>query len=390
MKNKKLTLLLLSFFLSISFLVPTTSRAYDSTWSNVGKSIAAAGAAALLGIGGIVAFTSWAFCESDVQLLERANSEYNHSYAKYHDMVYWFEQTYHLHHITASERARVMHDLSESVLYEIGTKIWYLNEKEHTYRSRLRSSIDQLVSCRKKLCKRIYKLESNYDMNARSSSRSSRLRRSSHSSFSSSLLEQMRSIVRMIESFLPHLRLFSDYLEHHRSYFALYEADGTVRNGYQTELNIIDQYRYDSYQLALELKRCVMSKQYGAYPYIKYVYDIERNIRNVKSCMRRLAYNYSERLDWARQLVDSLAYVKGVIASDPLYAQELRDQERERLEREHIAAMNERTRAEREKTRAMREHNYLLEREISRKEREYFDVSGGCDTEISAQVTINL
>lgn len=380
MKNKKLTLLLLSFFLSISFLVPTTSRAYDSTWSNVGKSIAAAGAT-LLGIGGIVTLASWAFCESDVQLLERANSEYSHAYAKYHDMVYWFEQTYHLHHITASERVRVMHDLSESVLYEIGTKIWYLNEKEHTYRSRLRSSIDQLVSCRKKLCKQIYKLESNYDMN---------VRRSSHSSCSSSLLEQMRSIVRAIESFLPHLRLFSDYLEHHRSYFALYEADGIVRNDYQTELNIIDQYRYDSYRLALELKRCVMSKQYGAYPYIKYVYDIERNIRNVKSCMRRLAYNYPERLDWARQLVDSLAYVKGIIASDPLYAQELRDQERERLEREHIAAMNERTRAEREKARAMREHNYLLEREISRKEREYFDVSGGYDTEISAQVTINL
>lgn len=317
MKNKIWISFVLSFFLSLSFMTPVQLHADYSRWLPVGQVITAAGAA-LLGVGGVITFADWLLNETDLQLIERANSKYNNTYRRYHDMVYWFEQTYQLSHITSQERARVMNDVSEAVLYEIGTKMWSMNEKEYNYRSQLRSSLNQLTSYYRKVCRRIRELEGrSYDFEVRR------------------VLEQLRGTMRTIESFLPHLGLFSDYLEHHRSYFALYECDGTVRNRYKRELNIIEQYRHDTYRLADELRRFVLNKQYGVYPNVRYVNKLEQYIRKLNLSIRRVSYNYADRVGWARQLADSLCYIRGIITSGSAYKQELYNQGRGCVECEY-------------------------------------------------------
>ncbi len=317
MKNKTRISFVLSFVLFLSFITPAQLHADCSKWSSVGQVIAAAGAA-LLGVGGVITFADWLLNETDLQLIDRANSKYNNAYRRYHDMVYWFEQTYHLSDITSHERARVMNDLSEAVLYEIGTKMWSMNEKEYSYRSQLRSSLNQLTSYRRKVLRRIRELESgSYDFEVRR------------------LIEQLRGAMRTIESFLPHLGLFSDYLERHSSYFALYECDGTVRNRYAHELNIIEQYRHDTYRLADELRRFVLNKQYGVYPNVRYVNKLDRYVLELKSWFRRVSYNYVDRIGWARQLVDSLCYIKGIITSGAAYKRELYNQGRGCVECEY-------------------------------------------------------
>ncbi len=310
MKNKKQTLCVLSFFLSLSFMMPVQSYSDYSRWSLVETGIVAG--AALLGVSCFIKAACLLFNETDLQLIDRANSKYNNAYRCYHDTVYWFEQTYNLSHITSHERARVVNDVSESVLYEIGTKIWNMNEKEYSYRSQLRSSFNQLTSYRRKILRRIRELESgSYDFEVRR------------------VIEQLRSTTSIIESFLPHIGLFSDYLEHHRSYFALYECDGTVRNRYTHELNIIEQCRHDTYRLADELRRFVFNKQYGVYPNVRYVNKLDRYVRELNSCIRCVSYNYVDRIGWARQLVDSLCYIKGIITSGAAYKRELYNQGRE-------------------------------------------------------------
>ncbi len=365
MKNNKRTVLLLSFFLPFSLLVPSGISA-EGFWHDAGKGCLAAGAA-IVGIGGLITAANWLFSESDRDLYERAHRQYTDAYNCYGDTVNWFAQTFHFTQVTASVRDRVLHDCSEPVLYEIATKLWTHNEREYNYRSNLRYSLDQLQSCYNKLLTRIRAIQdSEYDYEV------------------AQVLGQMRTLVRTIESSLPNLRLFSDYLENHRSYFALYESDGKIRNYYQTECNIINQYRHDTYRLVQELMRCALSKQTGSYRLVSYVRELESYLSDVKSRVRRLAYNYASRIALARELIDILAYIKGVIVADPTYTQELRDYEHASIERAHIAAIRERARAERAKADALCDQNHLrriesIER-IFRPER-----VDGC-----ARVTINM
>ncbi len=51
-------------------------------------------------------------------------------------------------------------------------------------------------------------------------------------------------------------------------------------------------------------------------------------MRELNSCIRRVSYNYADRIGWARQLADSLRYINGIITSGAAYKRELYNQGR--------------------------------------------------------------
>ena len=156
---KKLKFIALgSYFVCIMFSTPSTIHS-DVSWPDVGNGAVVAGAA-LIGIGGLVTLADWVFGETDEQLFERADKLYHSIYAQYHAITDWFEQSCHVHSINLQEYDRVIRNFSEQLLYDVATKIWYLNEYEAPYRSNLRAIIQQLRVYQEKLNKQIRKIRS--------------------------------------------------------------------------------------------------------------------------------------------------------------------------------------------------------------------------------------
>jgi len=348
---KKLKFITLgSYILCIILSAPLPIYA-DVSWSNISKGAVAAGAA-LIGIGGLVTLTDWALSETDEQLFEKADRLYRHAYVEYYPTTNWFEQSCHLHSINPQECNRVIRNLSEQLLNNVAKKIWYINESETTYRSNLRTTIKQLRSFQEKLSKRIYKIQSQYHVNAETNR------------------YDMELLKRSIQNMLPHLVFFSDYLEHHRSYFSLYEYEGILYGKYQQEFKFLTNHAYDRYILAQELKYIITKKQNGSYPYINYAKQLNRHLNEIKNRKACLAYNYVARINPVQQIIDSLEYIQGIVVADPLYRQELYAQEQEKLKREHIAVMQKQARLEQNKVDLLAEQNHILKQQLALKEQE--------------------
>lgn len=337
------------YILCTIFNTPSSLRA-DVSWSDVGKGAAVAGTA-LMSFGGLVTLADWLF-GTDKQLFEKADRLYRHAYTQYYPITNWFEQSCHLHSINPQKCNRVIRNCSEQLLDNVAKKIWYINESETTYRSNLRTTIKKLQSFQEKLRKQIHKIQSQNHVNAETDR------------YDMELLE------RSIQNMLPHLTFFSAYLEHHHTYFALYEYETTLYNKYQQEFRLLTSHGYDRYILAQELKYIITKKQKGSYPYINYEKQLDRHLNEIKHRKACLAYNYVAKINQVQQSIDSLEYIQGIVVTNPLYRQELYRQERERLEREHITIIQKQAQLEQNKVDLLAEQNHILQQQLVLKEQE--------------------
>jgi len=368
---KKLKSIIVGLHIVCIMLNTPSTICTDVSWENVGKGTAAAGVA-LIGIGGLVTLVDWIFGETDKQLFEKADRLYHSRHAQYHAITNWFEQSCHVHIINPQEYDRVIRNFSEQLLYDVATKIWYLNEYEVPYRSNLRTTIQQLQTYQEKLNKRILKMRDQDYTNTHADR----------------LLYDMELLKQSIQNKLVHLVFFSDYLEHHSSYFALYECEGIIGDEYQKEFELLTNHTYNRYMLAQKFKYIIANKQKNSYPYITYIKQLNRQINKIKNCKSHLAYNYVDRISWAQKVIDSLEYIQGIVTTDPLYQQELRAQERKRLERECIAVIQKQTLIEKDKANLLKKHNQLLGRELALKEQELREKYGDQSPNIHVHVTI--
>ncbi len=323
----------------------------DVSWSDVGKGAAVA-SAALISFGGLVTLTDWIFGETDKQLFEKADRLYRHAHAQYYATTNWFEKSCHVHIITPQKYDGIIKNFSEQLLDNVAKKIWHTNESETTYRSNLRTTIKQLHSFQEKLSKQIRKIQSQDHVNTGTDR------------YDMELLEHS------IQKMLPHLTFFSDYLEHHHTYFALYEYETTLHNKYQQEFRLLISHGYNRYILAQELKYIITKKQKGSYPYINYTKQLDRHLNKIKNRKACLTYNYVARINQVQQIIDSLEYIQGIVVTDPLYRQELYTQEREKLEHEHIAVIQKQARLEQKKVDLLAEQNHILKQQLILKEQE--------------------
>jgi len=360
------------YIVCIVLSIPSTINT-DISWSNVGNGTAAAGAA-LIGISGLITLADWMFSETDEQLFEKADKLCHRFHAQYHAITTWFEQSCHVQVINSQEYDRVIRNFSEQLLYDVATKIWYLNEYEAPYRSNLRTTIQQLHICQEKLNKRIRKIRDQDHTNTHVSR----------------LLYDMESLEQFIQNRLVHFAFFSDYLEHHSSYFTLYECEGIIGDDYRKEFELLTNHTYSRSTLAQELKYVITKKEKGPYPYITYVKQLNRQLNKIRNCKSHLAYNYVDRISRAQQVVDSLEYIQKIVVTDSLYQQELRVQEREKLEHERMVLTQQQRLAEKDRANLLEKQNQLLERELELKKEELREKYGDKSPHIHAYVTVKL
>ena len=370
---KKLKSIILSAYIVCVILNTPSTICTDVSWSNVGSGVATAGVA-LVGIGGLVTLADWMFGETDERLFEKTDKLYHSTHAQYHAITDWFEQLCHVYTINPQEYDRVIRNFSEQLLYDVATKIWCSNEYEAPYRSKLRATVQQLRAYQAKLNKRICKIRDQNYVNTHADR----------------LLHDMESLEQSIQNKLVHFVFFSDYLEHHSSYFTLYECEGIINDEYQEEFELLTNHTYSRYTFAQELKYVITKKQKDFYPYITYIKQLNRQLNKIKNCKSHLAYNYVDRISWAQKVIDSLEYIRGIAVTDPLYQQELRAQEREKLERERISVVQQQTLIEKNKANLLEKQNQLLERELALKEEELREKYGDQSPNIHAHVTIQL
>jgi hypothetical protein len=299
--------------------------------------------AAVIGAVGAVALVDWCFSETDDQLIVRVDCECRTITNTYTDTMNYFGTISGMsNYISASHKP--YHIISESVLYELATRVWNSGSHVSSYRSDLCSSKEQLRSSVQKLRNRMQALEGKH----RNYGDEHRVR-------------TMRTLLNNAEELYSHIAFFAECLEHHKTYFNLYDTVGTLRNSYAQYLALDDSGVYSDV-IAYNLKNAIICSVGGRYPFRVFVNTIESDIAQLRSHIRSLAYDYQSGRRYANFTLDQLVWMKNAVMTDSRYAQELYDWEQARLQRLQLEALEAQARAERDRVNALYEHNRILER----------------------------
>jgi hypothetical protein len=304
--------------------------------------------AALFGVAGAVALADWCFSETDDQMIERITVEYRTIHAQYKDTMNYFGRISGMNHYVYAAH-KPFNTISESALHEFATFVWDSNRTQHEYRSAVITAKNQLKDSVQKLRKRAHALEGKH-------CKCDDQRR----------LSNMRLLLAMTDELLVDITLFADCLNHHHSYFNLYDTVDTLRGRYLQELTIFES---GYYTIAADLKRCIVGNNSGQYALRSFVISIESDIAKLKSDIRSLAYNYPAKRQYVNGLLNELTEIKSIIKNDPRYQQELYEWEQARLQRLQLELLEAQARAERDRLNALRQQNRILE-ERNRIERE--------------------
>jgi hypothetical protein len=342
---KRQNSMMLVFLLMVSLCCSNNLQARKNDGFIAG---ACAVGAALFGIAGAVALADWCYSETDDQFITRVKAEYSDIYSQYYDAITYFGQLSGLNnYVSASYKP--LSSVSESVLYEFATYVWYKNSTQYNYRSNLIVAKNQLQSGAQGLRKRIHALEKKH-----------------YKYENQQYLRIMRKLLNDIEEFLSYITLFADCLEHHKTYFNLYDSVDTIRTRYIQEITIFESGRYS---VPAEIKLYIINNDNGQYAFKNFVSRIDKDIVTLRSDIRALVYNYDARRQYANGLISYLVDIKNIIAIDPRYQEELYQWEQARLQRMHIEALEAQARAERDRVDAMHYQNMILS-EQNRIERE--------------------
>lgn len=302
--------------------------------------------AGLLAAAGAVALADWCCSETDDQLIARVSREYNAISGQYQQTMDYFGPQAGVGIHTPQ---RPIQYIPETVLYEFATFVWNSGTSQSDYRSRVWSARNTLQSCIKDLDKRIRSLERKHDTYQDQRHWAS-----------------MRNLFRSCNQLLADIAFFADCLEHHKTYFTLYDSVGHSRNRYASHITILESERYS---VAAEIKRYIIGCDNSQYAFKNFVKDINAEIATLESNVRYLKHNYDAGRRYAHILISQLVNIKNIVVSDPRYQEELYQWEQARLERQRIQALEEQARLERDRIRILQQQNRILE-EHNRLERQ--------------------
>lgn len=315
-----------SMFCLLSLLVCITPLLANDVWEDVLKGCTIAGLVAV-SIGGIVGLYKWISYESDTQLIQNARIEYTDLYALSKDCITLLERAYQIHTLTPSDSKRIISDINEAVLYEIALQFWRNKKSIDNYRNSLQMSIINLHTRRSQLLMRIHALKQD-----------------SYTNYNQ-MAKEMEGLAKTLEQWLPHFELLRDYLWYHRTYFALFEKEDTIRVRYQYELQAMTDQPYNRDYIKQQIKQAIALRQLHEnykYPYMHYVEEIDGNVADLKKCLEHTTLPYTDRIGWSAWTKDSLHYIKQLVIADYSYIQELEFRERQKNERcEEKAIMHE-------------------------------------------------
>jgi hypothetical protein len=324
--------------------------------------------AALFGVAGAVALVDWCCSETDEQLIARVNGEYCSLYAQYYQTMIYFGQISGMNYYVSTPY-KPYNAISEQALYDFATCIWNSNSTQRAYRSKVHSAKEQLKSCVQSLRKRAHALEGKcckYEDQQR--------------------LRIMRKLLNETEELLSNITLFADCLDHHKTYFNLYDSVHTIRTRYIQEITILESGRYS---ITAEIKNYIMHCDSGQYAFRTFVNNIENDIATLRSDIRSLEYNYDAGRDYAHGLVNRLSEIKNIVITDPRYQHELYQWEQARLQKLQLEALEAQARAERQRANAMYEQNRILN-ERNMIERQKMQQARHCQIKPSADIWIDI
>lgn len=296
--------------------------------------------AALFAAAGVAAVVDWCCSETDDQLIARVDAQVRDIYNQYNETMTYFGQISGINFYVQSAAKRF--DLiTEMVLHEFATFVWYKNVTQYDYRAAIIAAKNSLQSCGQQLRKRISKLEGQY-LQYEDQQR----------------LRTMRQLLNNVEELSFRVALFADALEYHRTYFNLYDAIDKIRARYFAEISM---YESGCYSLEMEIKRSILSRDSSQFAFRSFVIDIKSDIATLESKINNLAYHYPAKRQYAYDLFNTLVAIKNIIVNDARYQQELYEWEQARLQRLQLEALQAQARAERERADALREQNRILE-----------------------------
>ncbi len=138
--------------------------------------------------------------------------------------------------------------------------------------------------------------------------------------------ERMKEVEWQLETTIATLHFAHDYLEHHISYFVLFETEDMLSSRYERELNILETADDDMDYAREAIGQSVAlwcTNHYKPYPYGWYLSRLERDLQSLRVAIDGLAYEYSKRRSVASNLNDRLEIIKEVLDGSPTYGQEL-------------------------------------------------------------------
>lgn len=336
----------------------------NSSTQNLVAGICAVGAA-VVGAITAAAVVDWCFSETDDELITRFDRECSNADVLYKDLIGYLKDSLHIYSFPINNASALIRSYSETTLYHIATTISGSGVSQYSYRTSLYATRKQLRSTMSTLRKRIHALERK-DCDYQEQKR----------------LKSMRSLMHNAEKLMNHIDFFAEYLEHHKSYFTLYDTVTQLHNDYVDCFAIIEQGIYAE----TSLKNGIIVAIGGRYPFSAFINILEPNIDRLQSHIHDLTHTYETARRYATITLNQLMWMKNVVVMDSRFAQECYQQEQDRLHQLHLQAQRAQICAEWDRVDAMLEHNKLLRERNHLEKQKIFNKNANLDVAVFVNV----
>lgn len=312
---------------SIFYNTSITAKHYDqSSLKTIGTVSLIAGVAGIATYG-LVQFSNWLFHKSDEDATELTQQTMREISAQYVGITTILNNAY----AGYSDREYCITNISEPVLHEIA-KAKYHDADIALYLKRFRKTLNTIEKQSQDLHNRIQYA----------------LAQPTPTHDNIKLISRMKVVENQIQTILPSLHLAYDYLNHHASYFALFETEDSMMYRYERDLHAIDSCQGDMHYLQDMIHQSVMLYQrrlHNPYPYRWYLKRLEEDIYALHVAINHLSYAYTNRYNVASALSYKLEKIRETLIGSPYYAEELRAYEYAKLAQAAIEAQQMQTQA---------------------------------------------
>ena len=155
------------------------------------------------------------------------------------------------------------------------------------------------------------------------------------------IIKDLEKISNKLGIFHTEIVFANEFYQEHSAYFYLFDLETYLLKSYEFELSSLDYHANNPLYLREALRMAVMKKaahDHVSYPYMKYIEQMEKDLKMLKERINSLSHNYHNRIKGSQLLLQRLNAIYDIVVSEDAYRQELRDYKKEMLERERIAA----------------------------------------------------
>ncbi len=293
---------------------------HSSQAEELGKAVVAVGCIAAIGYG-FYKLCDWLFSKTDIQVLQEAQQVNMNAEKSANMYVDFFESKWgDLLVMENAHKRHLMRTLDESLLYQFAIAHAFKTSVEYTILSTLNSSLQNARSAQSMVVDRLHKLRKKKDMSV--------------------MITQLELVAQSLQSTISRIEFVYEYLEQHRSYYALLINEYKLMKECEYELHAIKEFGQNAGMLRETLRIAVMrhANSHMTYPYMNYIQKMQKIIQELDRQINSLSCHYPERMNAARILLAHFNAIYNMLIIEDAYRQELRDYERAQLEKQRIEA----------------------------------------------------